>query len=94
MKRKFNEAEKKLSQKNLVIMREELSHLNFLFEYNSLMVNRGLESNFKEKMREYKKGLKILKGEIEEKENSVNVLDDQIKNGVEIIEKKIPAGVG
>lgn len=94
MKRKFNEVEKKLSKKNLIVMNEELSHLNFLFEYNSLMVNRGLESNFKEKMREYRKGLKILEGEIKEKTASINVLDDQIKNGVEIIEKKRPSGVG
>lgn len=88
MKRQLDKMEKKISLKSIMLMKEELKHLEFLYEYNELMVNKGLESNYREKLREYVKNSKVLKDDIAINKKNAEILNDQIKNGVEIIEKK------
>jgi len=86
--RKLTENEKKLCRRSIVGMEERVRHLNFLSEYNKLMINKGLELNYLEKLREFKSELKTIEGEIQEKEIIVKTLNNQIRNGVEVIKKK------
>ena len=79
----FNDDEKNLAEKRLVVMSEELDHIKFLAQHNMMMVEVGLESNFKAKLREFKEQSKDLKAEIEDKEFTINTLTDQCENGVE-----------
>lgn len=87
-KRELSDEEKKFTEKNLVGKIEELSHLICLGEHNDFMIDKMLESNYKEKVRVAKKNKIDLKAEIEMLEMTISAGEDQIKNGVE--EKKMP----
>lgn len=81
-RRFLNVAEKKLTEKQIVRLQEELDHLDFLFEHNNLMLNKGLESNYKEKLREFKTQGIALEKEIYTKKNTIKILKEQIEKGV------------
>lgn len=85
--------EVKLTERSLKVSEEELSHLEFLEKHNKLMLDEGLESNYKEKVREFKKNGQTLVGEIKFMKEKIDVMNDQLKNGVEVKEKKSPVGV-
>lgn len=84
-KRMFNEDEKKLAEARLEDILDEISHIDWLLKYNRLMVDEGLEMNFKEKMRGFKKQIKVDEDEKAEKQFTVDILKDQLENGVEEI---------
>jgi len=84
-KRMFNDDERVLAEARLVTLDEERSHIKFLVKYNQLMVDEGLESNFKEKMRGFKKQVKIDEDELVMNEATIKTLKDQLENGVEEI---------
>jgi len=81
----FNDDERVLAEARLVTLDEERSHIKFLVKYNQLMVDEGLESNFKEKMRGFKKQVKIDEDELVMNEATIKTLKDQLENGVEEI---------
>ncbi len=71
---------------------EEVLYHKYLLEYNELMVNKGLYHNYKQKLREFKATRKDIEGDINTINFNIDVMIDQMKNGVEV--KKAPAGVG
>jgi hypothetical protein len=85
-KRMFNDDEKKIAEKSLESLADDVAHINWLIEYNELMVLKGLKMNYKEKLRGFKKQLKIDKDELDMKELTIKTLTDQLENGVEEIE--------
>lgn len=84
-KRMFNDDERKLTQSNLDTMQVDAGHIRWLIEYNELMVLKGLEMNYKEKLRAFKKQIKVDKDELSLKEATIKTLVDQLENGVEEI---------
>jgi len=93
MKRELSNEEKKFTELNLAGKREELSHLVCLGEHNDFMIEKMLESNFKEKLRVAKKNKVDLKAEVEQLEFTIKTGEEQIKDGVEIKEDTEMPGV-
>ena len=52
------------------------------------MIEKGLKHNFDEKMREFKEDKRKYIGEAEHLKSLINQVEDQIKNGVEVKDKK------
>lgn len=92
-KRVLSDEEKKASKKSLALLEEELEHLKFLYKHNQLMLDEGLESNYKEKRRAFAKNAKDLDGEAKFTEDKIGVLKEQLEKGVEVKEKKTPVGI-
>ena len=84
-KRMFNDDERKLAESRLEGLEEDKSHIEWLVEYNELMLEKGLEMNYKEKLRAFKKQIKVDKEELNQVEMTVKILADQLENGVEEI---------
>jgi len=85
-KRKLLDKEIEITTKALVVKKEELAHLILMEQHNTFMVEKMLESNFKEKMRQFKSNGIDLKDEIKVLTNVIDISEDQIKNGVEVKE--------
>lgn len=81
----FNDDEKKLAESSLEVLADDIAHIKWLIQYNELMVEKGLEMNYKEKLRAFKKQLKVDNDELGMKEATVKTLKDQLENGVEEI---------
>jgi len=81
----FNDDERKLAESRLEGLEEDKSHIEWLVEYNELMLEKGLEMNYKEKLRAFKKQIKVDKEELNQVEMTVKILADQLENGVEEI---------
>jgi hypothetical protein len=89
-KRELNEDERKISEKSLEVLAEETDHLKFLIDYNTLMIEKGLKSNYLEKLRGFKKQVKVDKDELVMKTATIDALKNQLENGVEeIVEKEV-----
>jgi hypothetical protein len=89
-KRELNEDERKISEKSLEVLAEETDHLKFLIDYNTLMIEKGLKSNYLEKLRGFKKQVKVDKDELVMKTATIEALKNQLENGVEeIVEKEV-----
>ncbi len=84
-KRMFNDDEKKLAENRLDSLCKDKEHIAWLVEYNELMVMKGLEMNYKEKLRAFKKQVKVDKDELVQVKATITNLEDQLKNGVEEI---------
>lgn len=91
-RRDLSREEKKICEKQIKNLGEELVHYEWLLEYNQLMVDKGLRMNYLAKVKEFKK----IKGEIEMDlgitKGKIDSLKEQVEKGVE--EKKTPVGVG
>jgi len=84
--RQLDDDEKKLLEKVLVGRIAELKHLKLMVRYNDFMADEMLESNYLEKKRGYVKQTNEFKQEIKEIEAIVRISEDQLKNGVEVVE--------
>lgn len=92
--RKLNKEEVKFCEKNITAMEKELEHLDFLKRYEKLMVDEGCFWNYQEKLKKHKEFLREVEGDVGINESKINDLRKQIKEGVEVKEKKIPSGIG
>ena len=54
MRRELSDTERRIIEKSVRGIKEELRHLEYLMEYNKLMIDKGLEMNYLEKKREFK----------------------------------------
>lgn len=57
-------------------------YLNYLSEYNMLMIEKGLRLNYEEQMHKFKDDLKELTNELKFNQEKIDVMLKQIKEGV------------
>ena len=88
MKRQFNEEEKKLAEKSVLRLQKDLDELEFYKSYNRLMLDGGLEVQSRKKRAEYQKKYDDAEREYNDNFKVLQTLQDQLRNGVEIKEKK------
>lgn len=93
MKRQFNNVEKALCWKRINEMKEENEHLAYLIKYTDLMLTEGLKINVRQKEKEMKGQKQECERQINTNVGTIKVLEEQIRNGVDIKEKKRPTGV-
>ena len=94
MIRMFNDNEKNFCKKQIERMKKEIKHLEYLERYHKMMIDEGLHMNYLEKLEEFKVMHNQILGDIKTNYEKINLLQSQIENGVEIIEKDTPLGVG
>ena len=88
MKRKFKGDELTFAMKGLENKKQEKEWLEYQLEYNTLMLKSGLEMNYKKNVRDFNQQKHEYEGELVVVKNVINVLTDQIRNGVEVKDKK------
>lgn len=94
MKRQMNELEKKLTQKSVKRLLDELAHLKYLEKHNDLMLNEGLWRQYREKVEEFKNMKQQIVNDIVTTTKQIGLLREQMDFGVEVFEKEIPTGMG
>jgi ABC-type Fe2+-enterobactin transport system substrate-binding protein len=87
-KRNLTEEEMKISTKMLEQRKDELAWLNYQKAYNELMLSDGLEVNYKRQIREFKTQLCEIESQIKFVTETIHILETQMCEGVEMIEKK------
>ena len=88
MKRKLNSEELTLSMKSMEKMKEEMEYNEYQLKICELKLGGGLMQEHKKQMRDYKRVKKDFSGELEAIKSSATILQDQIRNGVEIKQVK------
>ena len=83
-KRPLSKDEKGFALKQVGRIEAVVGHLEWLEEYNDLMVNKGHMMNYLEKVRAGKEHKKDLRGELKMEREKLKVLLGQIEGGVEI----------
>lgn len=86
--RKLNKQEKHLINKQLDELKIEFKSQEFLHDYATLMLNIGLEVNYKKQRKEFESKKIVCYQNIEEIEKAIKILNAQLKDGVEMIEEK------
>lgn len=81
--RPLSETEKKLNLKAILKLEERNAYLGYLQKYNKLMVDEGLEVNFKKQVGEFKESMKEIAQEISMNENKMKLMREQNEKGVE-----------
>ena len=87
-KRKLNEDEIKLCNNSISRIHKDNRRLNYAVKYHELMLAEGLQLAFEDQFEETKQKLKDVNSQLKTNEQQVNILLDQIKNGVEKLEKE------
>ena len=88
MKRRLSEQELKICRKSLINLKEELEYNEHQVKVCEVNLDKGLEVEFKKKVRDYKKLLSEFKSEVSNIKLRMNILTDQMRNGVEVKENK------
>jgi len=88
MKRKLTPQELSLAMKQLENKKQEKEWIEYNLDYNKLMLEKGLEMNYKKNIRDFKRQKHEYEGDLEMVNNVIKVLASQIRDGVEIKEKK------
>ena len=88
MKRKLNSEELALSMKSMEKMKEEMEYNEYQLKICDLKLNGGLMQEQKKQVRDYKRLKRDFAGELETLKSSATILQDQIRNGVEIKQVK------
>lgn len=92
--RELEEIEKRICEKQLKKYEGEIKHLEWLLEYNQLMLNKGLRMNYEEKVREFKEQNNALMEDMKMSLVNKRILLDQLKNGIKIRQKEeTPTGI-
>ena len=93
--RELTDGEKRICEKQIKRMDSELKHVEWLLEYNQLMLDKGLRMNYEENVREFKEQKNALMGDIQMILEKKRTMLNQMKNGVEVKERNdVPTGVG
>ncbi len=88
MKRQLNKQEMALSVKNLKALKDKLEYNEYQVEICKLKLEKGLQIDYLKQMRDYKQLKHEFVGEVAMSKINIKVLQDQIRNGVEIKEIK------
>lgn len=92
--RDLTDEEKKFCEKQVVRLNEEKSQLEWLIEYNQLMLNKGLRMNYEAKVRQVKEEQNVIDGDLKITLEKIRVLRKQIKEGVEVKNMEdVPVGI-
>jgi len=94
MIRMLDDKEIEIAEKQIERMKEELKHYEFLLKYNQLMIDEGCFWNYQEKLNVHKGAKKEMEMEISINNEKIKILQNQMENGVEIIEDRPMPGVG
>ena len=94
MLRELEESEKVFCRKQVKRIREEITHLEYLLEYNELMINKGLWQNYLEKKEEFKGIRQQIHMDMKMCWEKLGVLQGQMDKGVEVKEKETIVGMG
>lgn len=84
MKRNLNDEEMTLAKKVLAQRMEDFEWAQYQVLYYKMMLKKGLEVNYKRTIREFKDKLREFDALFRTTEDTINILKDQIENGVEI----------
>ncbi len=87
-KRKLDSKELSMTVRGLNNKKEEKEWLEYQIEYHGLMLKMGLEMNYKKNIRDFKQNKGEHERDLEIANNIINILQDQIRNGIEVKEKK------
>jgi len=87
MKRKLIGQELILATKGLDNKKQEKEWLEYQLKYHQLMLDVGLEMNYKKNIRDFKQNKNEYEQELKIVENVMKTLQEQIRNGVEIKEE-------
>ena len=75
-----------LSGKMLKAKEDEAEWLKYQLEYYKLMLDKGLEENYKKTLREYKQQRHDIETQLVMTQANINVLKSQMRDGVEVKE--------
>lgn len=92
-KRRLNREELGFAERGIRRLKEDIEFLKYQVDYHDLMIKSGLEINFKRKMQEFKDKRREFMDEMVFVDSKIEVVEDQIKNGVLIKEEKVKGGV-
>ena len=84
VKRKFKGKELAFAIRGLENKKQEKEWLEYQLAYYKLMLEQGLEMNYKKNIRDFKQQKSEYERDLEMVKNVLNVLQDQIRNGVEV----------
>lgn len=88
MTRKLNEDEVKICEKALVELTNQMKGLNFNLKYQTMMLEEGLEIQHLQNIKLMSLNKTKTENEIENINEHLKILNDQLKNGVELKEEK------
>ena len=86
-KRKFEGKELAFAIKGLNNKKQEKEWLDYQIQYHDLMLNTGLEMNYKKNVRDFKHNKSEHVRDLEIVKNVIKILQTQIREGVDIIEE-------
>ena len=89
MKRKLTNEEMGHCAKSLKAKEEEMEWINYQLSYYDLMLDNGLEMNYKKNIRDFKGYKRDFEGQKKVIQEGVRILKDQMRNGVEIKNKVV-----
>ena len=84
MKRQLTKQEKELSKKNIKRLERELEWWKYQVEHFELIINKGLKLNYERQLEEVKNKYKEASNMIKQIIETIKILKNQIKYGVEI----------
>ena len=88
MKRKFEGQELIFATKGLENRKQERDWILYQLDYNKLMLDKGLEMNHKKNVRDFIQQKHEFEKDLVLVNNTINVLQTQIREGVEVKENK------
>ena len=86
-KRKFEGKELVFATRGLENKRQEKEWIEYQLAYHSLMLDKGLEMNYKKNIRDFRQQQNEFERDLAIVENTINVLQKQIREGVDVIEE-------
>lgn len=86
--RQLEENEKEVANANLKRAKTRIEELTWYKEYHKLMLDKGLEANYKIKCREFETKYKQIVDEEVQIKNTMLILEKQLTEGVEVIKEK------
>lgn len=83
VRRKLSDEEVKVSEKSIKNNLERIEELNYLIKHRKLMLDEGLQVNYRIQRQKYEKEMSGMKKEINTLQLTNQTARDQIMNGVE-----------
>ena len=87
-KRKFKGQELIFAARGLENKKQEKEWIQYQLDYHKLMLDKGLEMNYKKNIRDFKQQKNEFEQDLAIVENTINVLQTQIREGVEVKKEK------
>jgi len=89
MKRQLNKKEKALAMKGLNAREVSVKWLKYQIKYHDLMLDEGIEVNYKKTLSDFKDKKKEFEGELATCLETITILTKQIREGVDIIKENV-----